>query len=152
MHFFNNQLSDFSNYYIKEIKVVALIGSSSCGKTTVIFLLKRFYDPAEGEIFIDNNIKDLDMKFLGKTIGVVSHEPSLFMGTIKENMKLGNKDDVGQQIESAAVNADAHCFISHLQNQYVTEVGQNGVQLSSGEKQRITIARAILKNPSIKSR
>ncbi|KAL8095593.1 hypothetical protein AgCh_036855 [Apium graveolens] len=131
-------------------KVVALVGSSGCGKSTIISLLARFYDPAEGEIFIDNNnIKELDLKFLRKNIGVVSQEPSLFTGTIKDNMKLGNKDADDQQIESAAVMANAHSFISQLPNQYLTEVGQNGVQLSGGQKQRIAIARAILKNPPI---
>nr|XP_017256722.1 PREDICTED: ABC transporter B family member 13-like [Daucus carota subsp. sativus] len=134
-------------------KVVALVGSSGCGKSTVISLMARFYDPAEGEIFIDNNnIKDLDLRFLRKNLGVVSQEPSLFTGTIKENMKLGNTDADDQQIESAAVMANAHSFISQLPNQYLTEVsyvGQNGVQLSGGQKQRIAIARAILKNPPI---
>lgn len=76
-----------------------------------------------GDIFIDNNnIKDLDLKFLRKNLGVVSQEPSLFTGTIKENMKLGNMDANDQQIESAAVMANAHSFISQLPNQYLTEV------------------------------
>ncbi|KAK9293108.1 hypothetical protein L1049_021094 [Liquidambar formosana] len=131
-------------------KVVALVGSSGCGKSTVISLVARFYDPSKGEILIDNhNIKDLDLKFLRKNIGAVSQEPSLFAGTINDNMKVGNMDADDQQIQSAALMANAHSFISQLPNQYLTEVGQRGVQLSGGQKQRIAIARAILKNPPI---
>ncbi|KAF8391867.1 hypothetical protein HHK36_022205 [Tetracentron sinense] len=101
-------------------KVVALVGCSGCGKSTLISLMARFYDPSKGEILIDNhNIKDLDLKFLRRNIGAVSQEPSLFAGTIKDNLKVGNM------------------------------VGERGVQLSGGQKQRIAIARAILKNPPI---
>ncbi|KAK2972823.1 hypothetical protein RJ640_028351 [Escallonia rubra] len=131
-------------------KVVALVGSSGCGKSTIISLVARFYDPEKGEIFVDNhNIKDLELKFLRKNIGAVSQEPSLFAGTIRDNMKVGNIDADDQQIQSAAVMANAHTFISQLPNQYLTEVGERGVQLSGGQKQRIAIARAILKNPPI---
>ncbi|XVF01705.1 hypothetical protein REPUB_Repub04eG0111400 [Reevesia pubescens] len=131
-------------------KMVALVGSSGCGKSTVISLVERFYDPSEGEILIDNhNIKDLDLKFLRKNIGAVSQEPSLFTGTIKDNIRVGNMDASDQQILDAAMMANAHTFVSQLPNQYLTEVGQRGVQLSGGQKQRIAIARAILKNPPI---
>ncbi|KAK3042012.1 hypothetical protein RJ639_001714, partial [Escallonia herrerae] len=99
-------------------KVVALVGSSGCGKSTIISLVSRFYDPAKGKIFIDNHdIKDLDLKFLRRNIGAVSQEPSLFAGTIRDNMKVGNKDADDQQIQSAAVMANAHSFISQLPNQ-----------------------------------
>ncbi|KAK8568389.1 hypothetical protein V6N13_106313 [Hibiscus sabdariffa] len=131
-------------------KMVALVGSSGCGKSTVISLVERFYDPSEGEILIDNhNIKDLDLKFLRKNIGAVSQEPSLFAGTIKDNIKVGNMDASDQQVRDAAIMANANSFITQLPNQYSTEVGQRGVQLSGGQKQRIAIARAILKNPPI---
>ncbi|KAB2042495.1 hypothetical protein ES319_D02G219900v1 [Gossypium barbadense] len=138
-------------------KTVALVGSSGCGKSTVICLVQGFYDPLKGEIFIDDhNIKDLDLKLLRKNIGAVSQEPSLFSGTIKDNIKLGYMDASDQQIHDAATMANAHTFISQLPNQYSTEVvylvsivGQRGVQLSGGQKQRIAIARAILKNPPI---
>ncbi|XVF67072.1 hypothetical protein PTKIN_Ptkin10aG0091400 [Pterospermum kingtungense] len=131
-------------------KTVALVGSSGCGKSTVISLVERFYDPSKGEILLDNyNIKDLDLKFLRKNIGAVSQEPSLFAGTIKDNIKVGNMDASDQQIRDAAMMANAHNFVSQLPNQYSTEVGQRGVQLSGGQKQRIAIARAILKNPPI---
>ncbi|KAF5730061.1 hypothetical protein HS088_TW20G00431 [Tripterygium wilfordii] len=132
-------------------KMVALVGSSGCGKSTVISLLSRFYDPLQGDIFIDNhNIKDLDLKFLRRNIGTVSQEPSLFSGTIKENVMVGNMDADDEQIQKAATMANAHSFISQLPENYLTEVvGERGVQLSGGQKQRIAIARAILKNPPI---
>ncbi|XAR52108.1 Xenobiotic-transporting ATPase [Bertholletia excelsa] len=131
-------------------KIVALVGSSGCGKSTIISLVARFYEPSKGEILIDNhNIKKLDLKFLRKNIGAVSQEPSLFAGTIKDNMKIGNTDADDLQIQRAAEMANAHSFISQLPKQYLTEVGQRGVQLSGGQKQRIAIARAILKNPPI---
>nr|GMC98675.1 ABC transporter B family member 19-like [Ipomoea batatas] len=131
-------------------KVVALVGSSGCGKSTIISLAMRFYDPVKGEILLDNqNIKDLDLRFLRRNIGVVSQEPSLFSGNIMDNIRVGNMDADDQQIERAAIMANAHSFISQLPDQYLTEVGQRGFQLSGGQKQRIAIARAILKNPPI---
>ncbi|CAL9008987.1 unnamed protein product [Prunus brigantina] len=131
-------------------QTVAFVGSSGCGKSTIISLVARFYDPSKGEILIDNhNVKDLDLKFLRKNIGAVSQEPSLFGGTIKDNMKVGKMDAEDEEIQKAAVMANAHSFISQLPDDYSTEVGQRGVQLSGGQKQRIAIARAILKNPPI---
>ncbi|KAL6006674.1 hypothetical protein ACLOJK_032167 [Asimina triloba] len=131
-------------------KVVALVGSSGCGKSTVISLIQRFYEPSTGDIFIDNHsIKDLDLKFLRKNIGSVSQEPSLFAGTIKDNLKIGNMDASDELIEKAAIMANAHSFVYQLPDQYNTEVGERGVQLSGGQKQRIAIARAILKDPPI---
>ncbi|CAK7324319.1 unnamed protein product [Dovyalis caffra] len=131
-------------------KMIALVGSSGCGKSTIISLIERFYDPSRGEILIDNhNIKDLDLKFLRRNIGAVSQEPSLFAGTIKDNLMVGNMSADDQEIENAAVMGNAHSFISELPNRYSTEVGQRGFQLSGGQKQRISIARAILKNPPI---
>ncbi|CAM8944854.1 unnamed protein product [Rhodiola kirilowii] len=131
-------------------KLVALVGSSGCGKSTITSLIARFYDPTEGDIFIDDhNTKELDLKFLRNNIGAVSQEPSLFTGTIKDNMKVGCMDADEKKIKNAAEMANAHTFISSLPNQYLTEVGQRGVQLSGGQKQRIAIARAILKDPRI---
>ncbi|KAJ6969480.1 hypothetical protein NC653_034109 [Populus alba x Populus x berolinensis] len=121
-------------------KMVALVGSSGCGKNTVISL-----------IAIGSTIppKDLDLKFLRRNVGAVSQEPSLFAGTIKDNLIVGNMGADDQEVENAAMMANAHPFISQLPNQYSTEVGQRGFQLSGGQKQRIAIARAILKNPPI---
>ncbi|KAI3985522.1 hypothetical protein MKX01_033836 [Papaver californicum] len=131
-------------------KVVALVGSSGCGKSTVISLVQRFYDPLKGEVFIDDhNIKDLALKSLRRNVGVVSQEPSLFTGTIKDNLKMGNMIATDEQIEEASEIANMHDFISQLPKQYSTEVGERGVQLSGGQKQRIAIARAVLKDPPI---
>ncbi|CAI9087028.1 OLC1v1020991C1 [Oldenlandia corymbosa var. corymbosa] len=131
-------------------KVVALVGSSGCGKSTIISLVSRFYDPEKGDILVDNhNIKELDLKFLRRNIGLVSQEPSLFAGTIKENIKVGHMDATDDQIRSSAILANADSFISQLPDEYLTQVGQRGVQMSGGQKQRIAIARAIIKNPPI---
>ncbi|OWM75488.1 hypothetical protein CDL15_Pgr021652 [Punica granatum] len=131
-------------------KTVALVGSSGCGKSTVISLVARFYDPSKGAILIDNhNIKDLDLRFLRRNIGAVSQEPSLFSGTIKDNLRVGKMDASDEEIEKAAIMANAHSFVSGLPDKYLTDVGQRGFQLSGGQKQRIAIARAILKDPPI---
>uniref|UniRef100_A0ACD5Z6A4 Uncharacterized protein n=1 Tax=Avena sativa TaxID=4498 RepID=A0ACD5Z6A4_AVESA len=131
-------------------KIVALVGSSGCGKSTVISLVQRFYDAISGAIFIDGqNIKELDLKSLRRNIGSVSQEPSLFSGTISDNLRIGKMDSTDEEIIEAAKTANVHSFISKLPNQYSTEVGERGVQLPGGQKQRIAIARAILKNPPI---
>ncbi|CAI0540909.1 unnamed protein product [Linum tenue] len=131
-------------------KMVALVGSSGCGKSTIISLVARFYDPLRGDVLIDNhNIKDLELGSLRNKIGAVSQEPSLFAGTIKDNLRVGNMEADDQKIQHASEMANAHSFISQLPNQYSTQVGQRGVQLSGGQKQRIAIARAIVKDPPI---
>ncbi|PUZ50132.1 hypothetical protein GQ55_6G035600 [Panicum hallii var. hallii] len=131
-------------------KVIALVGSSGCGKSTVISLLQRFYDPTSGDIFIDgHSIKKLDLKSLRSNIASVSQEPSLFSGNIKDNLRIGKMDASDEEIIEAATTANVHSFISKLPNEYLTEVGERGVQLSGGQKQRIAIARAILKDPPI---
>ncbi|KAF7083838.1 hypothetical protein CFC21_087581 [Triticum aestivum] len=131
-------------------KIVALVGSSGCGKSTVISLVQRFYDAMSGDILIDGqNIKELDLKSLRRNIGSVSQEPSLFSGTISDNLRIGKMGATDEEVTEAAKTANVHTFISKLPNQYSTEVGERGVQLSGGQKQRIAIARAILKNPPI---
>nr|XP_051202139.1 ABC transporter B family member 19-like [Lolium perenne] len=131
-------------------KVVALVGGSGCGKSTVISLLQRFYDPTSGDIFIDgHSIKKIDLKSLRRNIASVSQEPSLFSGTIKDNLRIGKMDATDEEITEAATTANIHSFISKLPNGYLTEVGERGVQLSGGQKQRVAIARAMLKDPPI---
>ncbi|CAN4104073.1 unnamed protein product [Withania somnifera] len=129
---------------------VALVGQSGCGKSTVIGLIERFYDPDKGSVYIDErDIKDYNLRSLRKYIALFSQEPTLFAGTIYENIAYVKENASESEIIKAAVLANAHEFISGMSDGYETQCGQRGVQLSGGQKQRITIARAILKNPKI---
>ncbi|XP_057857177.2 ABC transporter B family member 19-like [Cryptomeria japonica] len=131
-------------------KTVALVGNSGCGKSTVISLLQRFYDPLKGKVLIDGiDIKELDLRFLRRNVGLVAQEPCLFATSIRDNIRMGKWDASIDMIERAADQANAHSFISGLPDKYETQVGDRGMQLSGGQKQRIAIARAILKNPCI---
>ncbi|KAK2176084.1 hypothetical protein NP493_686g01047 [Ridgeia piscesae] len=131
-------------------QTVALVGASGCGKSTVIQLIQRFYDPLGGAIYIDNQpINELNVRWLRHQIAIVSQEPVLFATTIAENIRYG-QDGVGQDdIEKAAVKANAHDFIMKLPKKYETLVGERGAQLSGGQKQRIAIARAVVRDPKI---
>ncbi|CAL5059837.1 unnamed protein product [Urochloa decumbens] len=131
-------------------KSTALVGQSGSGKSTIIGLIERFYDPLVGSVEIDGrDIKTYNLQALRKHIGLVSQEPTLFAGTIRENIVYGTETASEEEIESAARYANAHDFISGLKDGYDTWCGERGVQLSGGQKQRIAIARAILKQPSI---
>ncbi|XP_071152978.1 ATP-dependent translocase ABCB1-like isoform X2 [Mytilus edulis] len=135
---------------VRKGQTVALVGSSGCGKSTGIQLLQRFYNPEKGEIFLDNvNIKDLNVNWLRKQMGVVSQEPVLFATTIADNIKYGRINVTQAEIEQAAKMANAHDFIKQLPKGYETLVGDRGAQLSGGQKQRIAIARALVRNPKI---
>jgi ATP-binding cassette, subfamily B, bacterial len=113
-------------------------------------LLMRFYDPQEGEIFIDGqNIRELKQSSLRKQIGVVLQDPLLFNDTVKNNIAYGRPHATQAEIEAAAKAANAHNFITSMPDQYETEVGERGSRLSVGERQRVTIARALIKNPKI---
>lgn len=135
---------------VKSGQTVALVGESGCGKSTVVKLLQRFYDPSNGQVTVDGyDIRSLNLRWLRQHIGIVSQEPVLFDTTIAENIRYG-KDGVTQdQIESACKMANAHDFIARLPQGYNTLVGERGTQLSGGQKQRIAIARALVKDPRI---
>lgn len=131
-------------------QTVALVGESGCGKSSIIALIERFYDPSGGQIFIDHvDIKRLNLKWLRQRIGLVQQEPMLFNLSIKENILYAKEEASEAEMIEAAKAANAHTFISSLPQGYNTVVGDRGTQLSGGQKQRVAIARAILKNPSI---
>ncbi|KAJ4727918.1 ABC transporter B family protein [Melia azedarach] len=136
---------------IRAGKTVALVGESGCGKSTVISLLQRFYDPESGRITLDGvEIQNLQLKWLRQQMGLVSQEPVLFNETIRANIAYGKRGDATEaEILAASELANAHKFISSLQQGYDTMVGERGVQLSGGQKQRVAIARAIVKDPKI---
>ena len=141
------------NLDLQPATVVALVGRSGQGKTTVASLLQRFYDPIDGDIVLDGrSLRDVDTDFLRKHVGVVSQEPSLFATSIRENIAYGwpgSGKPTHDEIVDAATKANAHEFIMNFSEGYDTQVGERGVRLSGGQKQRIAIARAILKNPKI---
>ncbi|KAJ7008064.1 ABC transporter B family member 11-like [Populus alba x Populus x berolinensis] len=132
-------------------KTVALVGESGSGKSTVISLLQRFYDPHSGHITLDGiDIKSLQLKWLRQQMGLVSQEPVLFNETIRANIAYGKEGEATEaEIQAASELANAHKFISSLQQGYDTVVGERGIQLSGGQKQRVAIARAIVKSPKI---
>ncbi|WP_009544428.1 ABC transporter ATP-binding protein [Crocosphaera subtropica] len=131
-------------------QIIALVGSSGAGKTTLVNLLPRFYDPQDGQILIDGiDIRDVTLKSLRRQIGIVPQETTLFSGTIAQNIAYGQEELDYQAIEKAAKIANAHSFITQFSQGYQTWVGERGVNLSGGQKQRIAIARAVLLNPRI---
>lgn len=131
-------------------KKVAIVGPTGAGKSTISRLLFKFYDPKEGGVYINNiNINKISQESLRKMIGVVPQDTVLFNDTIYYNIAYGNTDASKEEVIIAAKNADIHNFISTLPDGYETIVGERGLKLSGGEKQRVAIARTILKNPKI---
>ncbi|XP_041011366.1 putative multidrug resistance protein [Juglans microcarpa x Juglans regia] len=131
-------------------KAMALVGQSGSGKSTIIGLIERFYDPLRGSIFIDEcDIKSYNLRKLRSHIALVSQEPILFAGTICENIVYGKEDASESEVRKAAILANAHEFISSMKDGYDTYCGERGAQLSGGQKQRLALARAILKDPTI---
>ncbi|KAI9477155.1 P-loop containing nucleoside triphosphate hydrolase protein [Zychaea mexicana] len=130
--------------------VIAIVGSSGSGKSTIGSLLLRYYDADKGSIYIDDeNLKDINLHWWRENVGVVSQEPVLFAGTIRDNIAYAKESATIDEIKEAATKANCASFIESFHDKYDTVVGERGVSLSGGQKQRIAIARALLKNPSI---
>ncbi|CAO3623249.1 unnamed protein product [Cunninghamella echinulata] len=139
------------NLKIESGKRVALVGRSGAGKSSIVQILQRFYDPTSGEILLDGkNIQDLNLKWLRDNISCVSQEPVLFNLTIRQNILLGTTQNVSEdEILSVCKTANCLKFINELPNGFDTFVGDNGTQLSGGQKQRIAIARSLIRRPKI---
>ncbi len=141
---------DNVNLTIPKGKTVALVGSSGAGKSTLADLVPRFHDVTSGELLIDGvNIKNYTLHSLRSQMSIVTQEPILFNDTIANNIKLGKENATEEEIIAAAKVANAHNFISQKENGYDSNIGDRGNKLSGGEKQRLTIARAVVKNPPI---
>lgn len=138
------------HFSAKPGEMIAFIGPTGSGKTTIINLLMRFYDIQSGEILLDGrNLKDYKLRDLRKRIGIVLQDPYLFSGTIMENIRYGRLDATEEEVIKAAKTASAHGFIKHLPKQYQTLITSGGQNISQGQKQLLSIARAILANPDM---
>ena len=140
-------------------KTAALVGASGSGKSTIVSLVERFYDPVEGSVKLDgHNLKDLNLRWLRSQIGLVSQEPVLFATTIRENLAYGlintrwenvDAEKKFDLVKEACIKANAHDFIMKLPHGYDTMVGERGFLLPGGQKQRVAIARAIVSDPKV---
>ncbi len=141
---------DDINLKIKAGSVVGIIGSTGCGKTTLVSLIPRLYDVDEGEVLVDGiNVKDYGLHNLREGVGMVLQKNILFSGTIEDNLRWGDQNADIKEIEAAAQSAQADGFVKSFTDGYQTELEQGGVNVSGGQKQRLCIARALLKNPKI---
>jgi len=138
------------NFALEEGKVLGVVGPTGAGKSTLIKLLLRFYDPVSGEILIDMNpLSDIAIDTLRSHIGYVSQEAFLFSGTVADNLRLGNAGATQSQLTEAARIAGAEEFIEELPEGYETVVGERGLKLSGGQRQRVSLARAVLNDPAV---
>ena len=138
---------DFS---LEKGKTIALVGPSGGGKSTLADLVPRFYDPSEGQILLDGtDLRDFSTAELRSLMGIVTQESILFNDTVFNNIAFGLEGVTEDQVIEAAKIANAHNFISQLENGYQTNIGERGSKLSGGQRQRLSIARAVLKNPPI---
>jgi ATP-binding cassette subfamily B protein len=149
--------ADGSEYVLKDIsftilpgETIALIGATGSAKTTLVQLIPRLYEVSKGRVLVDDtDVRDYTMQNLRKSVQLVLQQNELFSGTIKQNLKWGNPDASEEEIVSAAKDSQAHDFIESLPKQYETVLGQSGVNISGGQKQRLCIARALLRKPSV---
>ena len=129
---------------------MAIVGPSGVGKTTLVSLLLRFYRPTSGEVYLDGTpASDIDVRALRRRIGYVSQGTLLLSGSVIENLRYGNQEATDDEVTQAAEAASIHDFVVSLPDGYDTKIGQNGVSLSEGQRQRLSIARALVKQPDI---
>ena len=148
--FGNNEVLRGISFSLERGEVLAIIGASGGGKTTLSNLIPRFYDVSEGEVLVNGiNVKDFEQANLRKIIGYVSQKATLFSGTIRHNVRLGNSIITDEQIEKATSIAQATDFILERKEGFDAPISQGGANVSGGQRQRISIARAIAKNPEI---
>ncbi|HMB82167.1 MAG TPA: ATP-binding cassette domain-containing protein, partial [Vicinamibacterales bacterium] len=141
---------DDFNLSIAPGEIVAFVGRSGAGKSTILNLLLRFYDPDNGRVLIDGrDIRQLDASWLRAQIGVVLQEPVLFSRSVAENIRYGRAGAEDRDVTAAAELACAREFIARFPEGYATQIGDRGVQLSGGQRQRLAIARAVIKHPQI---
>ncbi len=145
-----NAVLDHVDLTIKGGSTVGLIGSTGCGKTTLVSMIARLYDPDEGQVLVDGvDVKDYSLYNLRTGVGMVLQKNVLFSGTIEDNLRWGNEQADMEQLRAAADSAQADGFVTSFTDGYQTVLGQGGVNVSGGQKQRLCIARALLKNPRI---
>ncbi len=141
---------DNINLTIDAGQTVGIIGSTGCGKTTLVSLIPRLYDADEGEVLIDGvNVKDYSLFNLRESVGMVLQKNVLFSGSVEENLRWGNEEATEEELQKAAEYAQAHGFVTSFKDGYNTQIEQGGVNVSGGQKQRLCIARALLKRPKI---
>ena len=141
---------DNVSFSVNKGETLAIIGRTGSGKSTIISLISRFYDPTSGAITIDNvKLPDANLNSLRNAVGVVPQDAFLFSDSISNNIKFGKHDATQDEVINASKNADVHHNIMAFKNQYETILGERGITLSGGQKQRVSIARAIIKNPKI---
>ena len=146
----NNMVLNNVNFKVKPGETIALVGPTGAGKTTIVNLLSRFYDPTMGQVLIDNkNIKHVDIESLRSQMGIMLQDTFLFSTTIMENIRYGKLDATDEEVIAAAKAVNAHEFIMKLSKGYETEVNERGSRLSVGQRQLISFARALLANPRI---
>ena len=141
---------DNINLTVNPGETVGIIGSTGCGKTTLVSLIPRLYDADEGEVLVDGvNVRDYSLYHLRESVGMVLQKNVLFSGTIEDNLRWGDENATDEQIKAACESAQANLFIQSFTDGYQTELDQGGTNVSGGQKQRLCIARALLKNPKI---
>lgn len=142
-------LKDIS-FHVRPGETVAILGSTGAGKSSILQLIPRLYDPTEGAVYVDGmNLKDIKMDDLRKRIGFTPQESILFSGTVEENLAWGKSDASLSEMKAAAKDAQIHETITDLKDGYETKLGQKGINLSGGQKQRLSVARALIRKPNI---